>query len=466
MPMKFLRALVSVFSLLFLAVAARADDKDTVSFDEQIKPIFRQQCVTCHGDAVQKANLNLSSYAAVLKGGGDKVVVAGRSSQSLLFKAITDPDDDARMPPKKPPLPKEQIALIQKWIDGGLRETAGGASLVNQSDTSFKPVVEIGGKPVAPAMPENLAEVKTPPTLRPLAVLAMDASPWAPLAAVAGQEHVRLINTQSQAEVGRLAFPEGVPQVIRFSRDGAVLLVGGGRPVESGKVVLFDVKTGKRLAVIGDEADSVLAADLSPDQKLVALGGSGRLVKVYSTTDGKLQYKIEKHTDWITAVAFSPSGEKLATADRAGAIHLWEAKSGRVLLALSEHKASVRALDWRSDSKMLASVGEDGLIIWWSTVDGFPAVMKPNAHPPARPSGVYGKIPNGVLSARFDQSGNLTTAGRDHTIRLWDANGNERRAFALPESQPLCAAISFDAKTVIGGDTTGSVRFWNADGTK
>lgn len=159
MPMKFLRALLSVFSLLFIAVAARANDKDTVSFDEQIKPIFRQQCVTCHGDAVQKANLNLSSYAAVLKGGGDKVVVAGRSSQSLLFKAIINPDDDARMPPNKPPLPKEQIALIQKWIDGGLRETAGGASLINQSDTSFKPVVEIGGKPAAPAMPENLAEV-------------------------------------------------------------------------------------------------------------------------------------------------------------------------------------------------------------------------------------------------------------------------------------------------------------------
>jgi len=206
-----------------------------------------------------------------------------------------------------------------------------------------------------------------------------------------------------------------------------------------------------------------MAADLSPDQQLVALGGSGKVVKVYSTTDGRLKYKIEKHTDWITAVAFSPSGEQLATADRAGGIHLWEASSGRVLLALNEHKSSVRALDWRGDSKMLASAGEDGLIVWWSTVDGFPAVTKANAHPPTRPAGSYGKLPNGVLTARFDRDGNLVTAGRDHAVRLWNTQGQERKAFVLPDSQPLSAAISFDTRTILGGDTNGGVRFYKID---
>jgi hypothetical protein len=40
-------------------------------------------------------------------------------------------------------------------------------------------------------------------------------------------------------------------------------MVAGGRPVESGRVVLFDVRSGQRLAEIGDEVDAVLAADLS-----------------------------------------------------------------------------------------------------------------------------------------------------------------------------------------------------------
>ena len=99
--------------------------KEVISYEDQIKPIFRQHCFACHGDDKKTADLNLQTYATVLKGGsGGEAVIAGRASQSALFKTITDPDDDARMPPKKPPIPKEQIALIQKWIDSGLKETS------------------------------------------------------------------------------------------------------------------------------------------------------------------------------------------------------------------------------------------------------------------------------------------------------------------------------------------------------
>ena len=454
--------------MLFVpASRAAGADQETVNYEEHIKPIFREHCLKCHGDDEQKADLNLQSHAGTLKGGGGgDAVVAGRASQSLLFQAITDPDDDARMPPKKPAIPQAQIALIQKWIDSGLRETSASQSMVAERDLSFKPGTDTGGKPSQPAMPESLPEVKLPVMKRPFPVLTLDASPWAPLAAVAGQDHVRLMNLETQAEAGRLAFPEGEPHLLRFSRDGAVLMAAGGRPVELGKVVLFDVKTGKRLASVGDEVDAVLAADLSADQKSVALGGAGKLVKVYDTTTGKLRYKIEKHTDWIMAVAFSPDGKTLATADRAGGLHLWEAESGRALLSLNEHKASIRALDWRADSKLLASAGEDGLIVWWDVKDGWPAISKADAHPPVRAPGTYGKIANGVLAARFDREGRLCTAGRDRKVRLWDAGGKEIQSFAIADAQPLSAALSFDGKKIIGGDTAGNVHFWNLETKK
>lgn len=432
----------------------------TVNYEEHIKPLFRQHCLNCHGDDKQKADLNLQSYATTLKGGsGGEAVVAGRSSQSLLFKAITDPDDDARMPPNKAPIPAEQIALIQKWIDSGLRESSASKSLVADRDLSFHPAAA-GTKPEIPAMPANLPEVKLPAMVRLLPVLSLDTSPWAPLVAVAGVDHVRLVNVETETDAGFLPFPEGVPQMLRFSRDGAVLMAAGGKPVESGKVVLYDVKSGKRLTTIGDEVDAVLAADLSPDQKSVALGGSGKVVKVYDTSNGQLKYRIEKHTDWILTVAFSPDGHYLATGDRSGGLHLWEADSGRAVLSLLEHKAAIRALDWRPDSKLLASAGEDGLIVWWDVKDGWPAISKANAHPPARPPGAYGKIPNGVIAARFDRKGQLCTAGRDHQIRLWDAKGTEIKAFPIPEAQPLSVAMSFDTNTLIGGDTAGALHFW------
>jgi len=451
-----------LYSVLLLVPALSLCAADEpVNYAGHVKPIFRQHCLKCHGEDNQEAGINLQNYAALLKGGsGGKIVEAGRASQSLLFRAITNGDPDARMPPNSPPLAKEKIELIRKWIDSGLRQTATSESMVKTRDLTFTPSATADSKPAGPPpMPDSLPAVPLKSTGRPFPVLAMDASPWAPVLAVSGWEHVRLIHTETQKEIGRLAFPEGEPHVIRFSRNGAVLLVAGGRPVESGRVVLFDVRTGKRLAEIGDEIDTVLAADLSPNQRLVALGGSGRVVKVYSTTDGKLRYRLTKHTDWITALAFSPNGETLATADRAGGIHLWNAESGGIVLNLIEHKAAVRSLAWRADSKLLASTGEDGRVVWWDVEDGFPAINRPNAHPPQRPPGTFGKIPDGVLDARFDSKGNLITVGRDQMVRWWNPAGNGTKALPLEKGIPNACAVSVGG-VAIAGDTSGAVRFF------
>lgn len=438
-----------------------APDSGPVTFNDHVKPILRQHCLMCHGDDEQEAGINLQAYSALMRGGSSgRIVVAGRASQSVLYRAITNPNADARMPPDSPPLSDEKIAVIRRWIDGGLRKSTTSKSMARSRNLTFKPVGS-NGKPDGPAaMPNKLPDIAVSPVKRPLPVLAMDASRWAPVLAVAGQEHVRLINTETEKEIGRLAFPEGIPHVIRFSRDGSVLMVAGGRPVESGVVVLFDVRTGKRLAEVGDEIDAILAADLSPDQTQVVFGGSGRVVKVFSTTDGKQQFKLTKHTDWINCVAFSPDGSKLVTGDRAGGIHLWDAKSGGILLNFAEHKSAVRSLDWRADGKLLASAGEDGKVVWWDVADGFPAINKPNAHPPQRKPGSYGKVPNGVLSCRFSHDGFLATTGRDGAVRVWNVSGNLTKSFSVTAGIPICTGFTHDGQAVISGDSAGRVRFW------
>jgi WD40 repeat protein len=313
-------------------------------------------------------------------------------------------------------------------------------------------------------MPEGFPAFTPPAVKRPLPVIAMATSPRAPLLAVAGHEQVALLDANSQKPLGSLPFPEGQPNVIRFSLDGRVLMVAGGKPVQSGSVVLFDVKTGKRLTTIGDETDAIIAADLSPDQQLVALGGSGKTVKVYGTADGKLRYKLEKHTDWITSLAFGPDGKRLASADRAGGIHLWDTAGGGILLSLSEHKAAVRALAWRADGRLLASGGEDGLLVWWDANDGWPVVNKPNAHPPARTEGQYGKLPNGVLALAFGPKGELLSAGRDRQVRLWKADGGAVKNFPTESALPLQTGITSDGKTLVAGDDAGGIRWWAWEG--
>ena len=100
------------------------------------------------------------------------------------------------------------------------------------------------------------------------------------------------------------------------------------------------MKTGKRIAKIGDELDAVLAADLNPQQTLVALGGPNRTVRIYSTETGEQLHEIKKHTDWVYGLQFSPDGVLLASCDRSGGVFVWEADTAPARVV--SYKVTVR----------------------------------------------------------------------------------------------------------------------------
>ncbi len=178
-------------------------------------------------------------------------------------------------------------------------------------------------------MPENLSTEPFVPEAQPSAVVAMAASPWAPLIAVAGHKQVLLYRTTDMHLVGVLPFPEGAIHVLKFSRNGDLLLAGGGRGGQSGIAVAWDVKKGTRVFEVGKEYDVVLAADISPDHGQVVLGGPSKVVRVYNTADGSLATEMRKHTEWITAAEFSPDGVLLATGDRNNGLIVWEEARSR-----------------------------------------------------------------------------------------------------------------------------------------
>lgn len=445
-------------------VNVRADDaKDDkvkpINFEDNIAAIFKKSCAVCHGDGKQEAGLNLANYAAVVKGsGGGEIVVAGRSSSSRLIEVLKSTEDGERMPPDGERLSAEAVNMITQWIDTGLRENAG-SSVAAMRTLGFKAAPLVEG--TQGAVPAHLPEAKLIQTHRPYPILALATSPRAPVAAVSKYSAIEFLNPSTRSSLGTVPFPEGEPLAITFSRSGRLLLVAGGKPVQNGTVALFDVASGKRVATVGEEPDAIIAADISPDEKRVAIGCTSRLVKLYSTEDGSLQATINKHTDWVTAVAFSPDGKYLATGDRLGNIHLWDGVTGGVILPLSEHKKSVRALSWRSDSNVIASCGEDGSLVWWDVKDGWPLATKPNAHD------------GGVLDCRFGPQGELASCGRDGLVKLWSSEGNERTKIRIDElvpveSQapkgvrllPIRVALSSDSKTVVIGDTGGMTHSW------
>ncbi|VTU01790.1 repeat-containing protein : WD-40 repeat protein OS=Solibacter usitatus (strain Ellin6076) GN=Acid_5038 PE=4 SV=1: PSCyt1: WD40: WD40 [Gemmataceae bacterium] len=441
-------------SLLLAAAPARA--ADPVTF-EQASAVFRAHCRKCHNADERKGDLSLDTVADVLKGGsGGPAAVPGRPSKSLLYRVIAQDDDTVAAMPPKGKLPDADIAVIKAWIEQGLKATAADASKAPARDLGFAPQAATLGRPAGPPpMPQALPALTAPEPRRPPPVTALAANPWSPLVAAAGHERVLLSDAGTGKSLGALPFPDGVPFVLAFSRDGRRLLAAGGKPVRSGAAVLFDVATGKRLATFGDEPDAVLAADLSADQRRVALGGPGKVVKVFNTADGKFAYKVTKHTDWITAVAFSPDGTRLATADRAGGVHVWDAATGGILLSLSEHKDAVTALAWRPDGKVLATGSEDGRVIVWDAADGWPVTDR------VPPRAGEGKTPGataGILALIYTPQGELVAAGRDRTVRVV-GTGSDVPLGAPLAALPLKVACSHEGRKVAVGDDRGEIQF-------
>ena len=421
-----------------------------ITFDEHVLPIFRAKCNSCHNPGDQKGGLNLDSYQGTMTGGGSgEVIETGDPAASYLYLLVTH-ESEPVMPPNQPKIPAEELAIIKQWIELGALENQGSKPKPKKKNELAKVVISSERPASAPVFPESVPYDPPFVTSMPNSVTALANSPWASLAAVSGHRQVSLYHTQSGELTGVLPFPEGNPEIIRFSRNGELLLVGGGRGGASGKVVIFDVKTGLRKAEIGSEYDSVLAADISADHTQVVLAGPKRMIRVYSVATGELMYEIKKHTDWILAAEFSPDGVLLATADRSNGLFIWEALTGNEYLAPKGHSGPITDLSWRPDSNVLASCSKDGTIRLWELNDG-------------REIKRWGAHGGGVSALEFTRDARLVSIGRDKAVKVWQADGKNLKSLGgLPD---LGMEVAYDSELnrVLGGDWSGEVRIWDAN---
>jgi Planctomycete cytochrome C/WD domain, G-beta repeat len=460
--MRFHSSRLPAFSVL-LCCASAAPAAPT--YNDDVLPVLREHCNSCHNPDKLKADLDLTTYAAAMKGGSSGVAIkAGAPDASLLYR-VTAHIEEPEMPPKKPKLPDAQIALLKDWIAGGALESAGGTP-AKARDAALNMATAAHAAPGGPAiMPEKLPPPPDAAVLsRPAPVIALAASPVAPLAAVSSHGAVLLYDTTARTLLGALPFPERQPNVLAFTADGALLLAAGGRGAHSGVAAVFDVKTGRRVAAAGAESsDAILAADLSSDRALIATGGPDKLVRLYSTKTGKVERTIKKHTDWVTALAFSPDGTKLATADRNGGLHLWDPRTGTILYTLAEHQARITSLAWRADSVVLASAGDDGKLVLWDTAEGWaaksflPAEGKKDST--SRKTMLL-KVP-GVLSAVFAADGRLALTCRDQTVRLFNAGGAPVITIKDLPDTPTAAVFLHQGPQILTGDYRGVLTLWD-----
>ncbi|WP_298755232.1 c-type cytochrome domain-containing protein [uncultured Psychroserpens sp.] len=117
------------------------EDIDSLKlYNDVVVKILDKKCIQCHNASKQKGELSLVTKEQILKGGASGLsVISGNASESLLYSRVLLPiSDEEHMPPEgKEQLTKDEIWLIEHWIENGL-DFENYATANSENDTLKK----------------------------------------------------------------------------------------------------------------------------------------------------------------------------------------------------------------------------------------------------------------------------------------------------------------------------------------
>jgi mono/diheme cytochrome c family protein len=123
---------LSLILLTFLSGILFADDKPEippaakkeVDFVRDIKPLFKDHCIKCHGPNKQRGEFRVDNKTDALKGGESfaPAIIPGNGADSPLVKFTAGVVESMQMPPEgEKKLSKDDIGLLRAWIDQGAK---------------------------------------------------------------------------------------------------------------------------------------------------------------------------------------------------------------------------------------------------------------------------------------------------------------------------------------------------------
>ena len=112
---------IVIFCLLSARAIGQLPDTESPDFVRDVRTIFETHCYRCHGEEKQKSGYRLDAKSIAFAGGDvyGPAIVPGNPSESVLVQLVKSSDAGERMPPEGSSLSPAQIALIERWIEGG-----------------------------------------------------------------------------------------------------------------------------------------------------------------------------------------------------------------------------------------------------------------------------------------------------------------------------------------------------------
>ena len=202
------------------------------------------------------------------------------------------------------------------------------------------------------------------------------------------------------------------------------MLSAAGEPGVFGEARLWNVADGKLVRTFQGHQDSLYAAVLSPDGKLLATSSYDQQIKLWDAATGKELRTLAGHNDAVFDLAFRPDGKILASASGDRTVKLWNVATGERLDTFGQPLKELYAVAFSPDGKRVAAGGVDNRIrVWQVSADG-----KENTNPI-----LYSRFAHegAVVKLVYSADGKtLVSAGEDRTVKIWDADNADRAAGA------------------------------------
>jgi hypothetical protein len=135
--MDYVPRLCIVLTLAWWGICAQAGAEDRLTFERDVRPVFKEFCLECHGgNESPKAELDLRLKRFAEHGGeSGPALVAGKPEESYLLDRVRA----GEMPPGEKKVPQEKIALIERWI-------AQGAATLRPEPSRLPPGIDISAE--------------------------------------------------------------------------------------------------------------------------------------------------------------------------------------------------------------------------------------------------------------------------------------------------------------------------------
>jgi len=264
---------------------------------------------------------------------------------------------------------------------------------------------------------------------------------------------------------------------------------------------VWDATSGARAWDTQQALRTLGKAAVSPDGKWLACAdGGATTVRFWSLENGAIRQVLDVGENYPpAAIAWSPTGTVVATASYETGMRFWDIRTGRRVKTI-DSKGMFQSLAWSPDGKVMATHQRKGGLELWDMVSGRRAlqVSEVAGAGPWSPDGkrLACSTDRGAVAVVDGRAGRvlqtLQTQSRGGSRAAWSPDGRflavgegaDRKSefssvyiydarslqtvasMKATESAEGISALAWlrDGTRLAGGDSTGTIRFWDASG--